>query len=267
MMSFAVSILLHLSAASMVFGPLPAPAPVEPDPFFAVGAPVLEITKSCPQLRYLGRDATFEIVVTNRGDGPANNVVVTDTVSNGVEFRNADNDGQREGNNVVWRLGTLNGGESRTLKMTVHCNTITTVKNSARVAYCSEAVAECEFPVKGIPAILLECVDDPDPIEVGSEVTYTITVTNQGTETGTNIAVVCTLPSEQEFVKGGGATQPTASGKTVTFAPLATLAPKAKASFLLTVKGVSVGDVRFGVSMKSDQIDTPVTETEATRIY
>ncbi len=267
MMPLAVSLLLNLSAASLLLSPTPAPAPLEPDPMFAVGAPVLEITKSCPQLRYLGREATFEIVVTNRGDAPANNVVVTDTVSAGVEFRNADNNGQREGSNVVWRLGTLNGGESRTLKMTVNCNTITIVKNSARVTYCSEAVAECEFPVKGIPAILLECVDDPDPIEVGSDVTYTITVTNQGTETGTNIAVTCTLPAEQQFVKGGGATQPTASGQTITFAALPSLAPKAKAVFTLTVKGVGVGDVRFAVSMKSDQIAPPVTETEATRIY
>jgi D-3-phosphoglycerate dehydrogenase len=46
-----------------------------------------------------------------------------------------------------------------------------------------------------------------------------------------------------------------------------TLAPKAAATFTVTVKGVSPADSRFKVSMKSDQIDSPVEETESTHIY
>ena len=30
----------------------------------------------------------------------------------------------------------------------------------------------CDLEVKGIPAILLECVDDPDPIEINGTLTY-----------------------------------------------------------------------------------------------
>jgi hypothetical protein len=135
------------------------------------------------------------------------------------------------------------------------------------VTYCSEAVAACEFEVKGIPAILLECVDDPDPIEVGGQCTYTITVTNQGTTTGTNIVVDCELADAQEFVKAAGATPGTASGKSVKFAPLASLAAKAKATYMVTVKGVKSADARFKITMKSDQMDTPVMETESTHFY
>ncbi len=240
------------------------PAQTEPS---ETGAPNLELTKKCPNLRYVGREATFEIGLTNRGTGPALSVVVTDTLPAGVEFLNADSNGQREGNNVIWRLGNLDAGQSRTLKINVRCNQITTVRNAAVVTYCAEARAACEFPVKGISAILLECVDDPDPIEVGGQVTYTITVTNQGSETGTNILVECTLAPEQEFVKAGGATEAKADGKTVKFAPLATLAPKAKAVFTVTVKGVKPADTRFRVNLTSDQIETPVMETESTHIY
>lgn len=231
------------------------------------GAPNLELTKKCPSLRFVGRDAAFELTVTNRGTGPALNVVVTDTLPNTVEFLNANNNGQREGQNVVWRIGTLEAGQSRALQINVRCNQITMVRNAAKVTYCAEAQAACEFPVKGIPAILLECVDDPDPIEIGGQMTYTITVTNQGTETGTKIVVECTLPDEEEFVKTGGATEGKADGKTVKFAPLATLAPKAKAVFTVTVKGVKEGDARFRVNLSSEQIETPVMETESTHIY
>jgi uncharacterized repeat protein (TIGR01451 family) len=229
--------------------------------------PMIEISKVCPKLRYLGRDATFEITVTNKGDGAASGVTITDGVPAGVEFVSADSNGQREGSAIVWRIGNLDAGQSRTVKMTVRCNQITMVRNSATVTYCAEAAAGCEFEVKGIPAILLECVDEPDPIEVGGQLTYTIVVTNQGSQEGTNIVIDCVLPPEQEFVKAGGATAGAADGKTVKFAPLPKLAAKARATFTVTVKGIKAGDARFRVNLKSDQIDSPVMETESTHVY
>lgn len=241
------------------------PRPAEPQAG-AVGGPAVEITKSCPNLRYLGRDATFEITVTNRGGGAAQNVVVTDQIV-GSELLSVDGGGVREGNNIVWRLGTLDAGATKKLTATVRCNKIGTVRNTATVTYCAEASAACEFEVKGIPAILLECVDDPDPIEVNGSVTYTIVVTNQGTAVGTNIVVECDLPPEQEFASAQGPTDGASEGKRVRFKPLPSLPARAAATYKVTVKGVAVGDVRFGVRLTSDQVQTPVTETESTHIY
>ena len=75
------------------------------------------------------------------------------------------------------------------------------------------------------------------------------------------------LPAEEEYVSSAGPTDGKADGKVVTFAPLPTLAPKATATYKLVVKGTGEGDVRFKVEMKSDQIDSPVMETESTHIY
>jgi len=233
----------------------------------ASAGPNVEITKSCPGLRYLGRNATFEITVTNRGDAAAQNVVVTDVISGGVQFLSADNGGVREGANLVWRLGTLDAGQSRQLSATFRCDQIGAVRNTATVTYCAESQASCAMEVKGIPAILLECVDDPDPIELNSSLTYTITVTNQGTAIGTGIVIKCTLPAEQEYVSSTGPTQATSAGKDVTYATLATLAAGANTVYKVTVKGIGVGDVRFRVELNSDQITSPVMETESTHIY
>jgi uncharacterized repeat protein (TIGR01451 family) len=232
-----------------------------------VAGPNVEITKSCPSLRYLGRNATFDITVTNSGDAAAQNVVVTDTISGAIQFVSADNQGTRQGNNIVWHLGTLEAGQSRVLKANFMCNQIGIVANTAEVTYCAASVATCQLEVKGIQAILLECVDDPDPVELGTNTTYTISVTNQGSATGTNIVIACTLPAEQEHVSATGPTDATVSGKSVKFAPIPTLAPKAKATFKLTVKGVGVGDTRFRVDMTSDLSSIPVMETESTHIY
>ena len=121
--------------------------------------------------------------------------------------------------------------------------------------------------VRGISAILLECVDVEDPIEVGSMETYLITVTNQGSADGTNIVISCSLPATQAFVSAEGPTQHRVVGNTITFSALPTLAPKAKQIYKVVVKGVGTGDTRFHVTLTSDQIDSPVDETESTHIY
>lgn len=234
----------------------------------AQAAPMVTISKNCPNLRYLGRNAVFEINVTNQGDAPAFDVVVRDEIAGGVQYVGADNGGTREGNLVVWRLGRLDAGQSRVLTVTVRCDQIGRVRNRATVSYCAEAAAECELEVKGIPAILLECVDDPDPIELNGTVTYTITVTNQGTAMGTNIRIKCTLPTEETYQGSSGPTgEGVVAGQDISFPPVPSLSPNAKAVFKVTAGGAAVGDVRFKVEMNTDQIDTPVMETESTRIY
>ncbi len=231
------------------------------------GAPAVSITKECPSLRYVGRNAEFTITVSNTGTGDAQNVVVTDMIPAGISYISSDNGGSRQGNNIVWRIGTLPAGKSAVLTSKFACNTIGDFSNTAKVTYCAEDEATCDISVKGIPAILIECVDNPDPIEVGKNVTYTITVTNQGTAVGTNIKLDCTLPAQEEFVSADGPTRGTGSGKSVTFEPLPSLAPKATATFRVTVKGTDVGDVRFRVEMTSDQLTSKVMETESTNIY
>ena len=56
-------------------------------------------------------------------------------------------------------------------------------------------------------------------------------------------------------------------GNTVTFQPLPSLAPKAKATWRVTVKALKAGDVRFTAVMNTDQLTRPVQETEATHLY
>ena len=100
-----------------------------------------------------------------------------------------------------------------------------------------------------------------------TNVVYVIRVTNQGSATDRNIRVVCEIPAEQTFVAAGGATNGSASGQTVTFAPLPSLAPKASATFRVTVSANAAANIRFKTSMTSDQFTRPVEETEATYLY
>ena len=235
-----------------------------------VRQPKLAIKSNCKDRIFLGRNVTFNFDVSNSGNAACDNTVISVPVPSGSTFVSATNGGQLTDNTVVWNAGTIssNGG-TRHVSLTVKPNGIGTLKAQATAdCVCAKQVATaCKTRVEGIPAILLEVVDNTDPILVGDEVTYVITVMNQGTATGTGIRIVCDIPAEETFISASGATRGSLSGKTVTFAPLPSLAPKAKATFRIVVKAAGAGDVRFKTSLTSDQFKRPIEETESTNLY
>jgi len=233
-----------------------------------VRQPKLEVAKTGPSKRYVTRPATYTITVRNTGDGQARNTVLTDMLPEGMTFVSASHEGRYAEGTVQWSLGTIGPDQSRQVEVTVTPTVQGTMTNRVHAkADCSEASGQVETAVEGISAILLETVDVKDPIAVGSNETYVITVTNQGSAVGTNIQIVCELPTEQEYVSSQGPTDAQAEAQMVVFAPLAELAPKAKVTYQIVAKGLEPGDVRFKVILTSDQMTSPVQETESTNIY
>ncbi len=233
-----------------------------------VRQPVLQVTKTGPALRYLGRPATYEITVTNTGDGPARDTMLTDLLDADSRLVRASDNGQPSGGRVTWRLGTLAPGDSKKVTVEVLGNKRKTISNTATAkAYCAEGSASASTEIRGIPALLLEVIDVEDPIEVGSDITYVITVTNQGTAEGTGIVIGAEMPTQQSFVKAEGPTSHEAQGQTIKYAPLPSLNVGAKATYRIVARGTGEGDVRFRVKMTADQLTSPVEETESTNIY
>lgn len=242
--------------------------PVEAAASVIVTKPELQVNKTGPRERYLGRPATYELTVTNTGNAAARDTTLTDSVPTGTEFVSASDGGQFSGGQVVWRLGALEPGASRRVSVVLRMATAGTARNVARAtAYCAEGSSATEMQVRGVPAVLLEVVDTSDPIEVGGNETYVIEVTNQGTAPDTNIVIVCTLPPEMDYVSAEGPTPHSVSGKVVRFAPVPTLSPKQKIVFRVVTRGLSVGDVRFKTELDADILEPAVEETESTHIY
>lgn len=234
-----------------------------------VRQPVLRVEATCEEQEFIGRPLDYRIVVTNTGDGAAREAVLEDVLPAGVEFVSASSNGRFAGGKITWDLGTLAPRASKTVTARVRPQGSGTYRHTARAnAYCAQLASDsCETKVVGIPAILLEVIDIEDPIEVGDNETYVITVTNQGSIADTNIRIVCTLEANQQHVSNSGATAGTARASQIVFQPLASLAPKAKATWRVVVKNVTPGDVRFKVTLTSDELTRPVEETEATNVY
>lgn len=235
-----------------------------------VTAPSLTINMSGNTKSFIGRQVSYDINAANTGDGVCEGTTVSATIPSCMSFVSATNGGTVQGNRVVWNLGNMAPAARANLRMVLKANTPcdATINAEVNCACADAATASAQTVVTGIPAILLEVIDINDPVAVGDQETYVITVTNQGSAVDTNIKITATLPAGVEFVSTSGATNGTRSGNSVTFAPLSSLAPKEKATWRVVVRAVSEADARFRVVMTSDELGaTPVQETEATTYY
>lgn len=126
----------------------------------------------------------------------------------------------------------------------------------------------CLSLVLGVPAVLVELVDEADPVEVGGEVVYLIDVTNQGSAPLRGLRITAAVPGTQEFVSGTGAAEVSVREGVLTTAPLPVLAPQAVASWRVVMRAVGAGDTRFRIEVKVDDFPRgAIEEVESTQQF
>lgn len=231
--------------------------------------PRLGINIEGPDAEYVDRPIAYRITVTNEGDAPARDAVASVAAPGASKLVNIGTDGRMERNAIQWALGTLEPRASKTITFTLSGTEAANLSTVARArAVCAEDVTDtAQTRILTIPALVLESVDLSDPVRVGENVVYRISVTNQGSGNDNNIRVAAKLPAELQYVSASGTTEATAEGQNVRFAPLATLAPGRSAIWELTAKANQAGDVRFEVQLESESLTKPASENEPTRLY
>jgi len=229
-----------------------------------------ELTLTCHAMEEVLplRPAVVCLTARNSGDASASLTTVTLAIPTNATFVSATAGGEAFTNQVVWKLAKLPVGASNQLCATFNSATpgllafTTTLRSGS-----ATASTECVTRVKGVPAVLLEVIDLEDPIEVGTNETYEVLVTNQGSETLTNLKVVCHMEESQAFDSGSGSTPIKADARVITTEILPQLKSKENAAWKIIVKTLQAGDVRFTTELNCDQFTVPIKEVEATQQY
>ena len=178
----------------------------------------LSITKTdSPDPVTVGGTLTYNISVTNSGPNSASNVVVTDTIPGSTTFVSASSSqGSCSGTSTVTcNLGTLTNGASATVTIVVIPTTTGSISNQASVTSSTTDPNTSDNttpwvnttvnpPPSNVADLSINKTDSTDPVSAGGILTYSITVTNIGPNTATNVTVTDNLP--------GGVTNINASG-------------------------------------------------------
>lgn len=234
-------------------------------------APALQIGLSGPKLRYLEREATYEVAIANPGTAPAKEIEVVTYLPKGMKFVSADHQGQYEAKNhaVYWSLAELPANQSGAAKVTLLPLQTGEQKLSVegRAELGLKQACEKTVQVEGIAELQFAISDSANPIEVGNDTTYTVHLTNRGSSPATNVRLSVVLPPAIKPVSGDGPTRVVLQGAQVAIDPLARVAPGEQATYKLRVQGVEAGAHRVQFQLVTDETSVPVTREEVTKVY
>ncbi|HKB08602.1 MAG TPA: DUF11 domain-containing protein, partial [Candidatus Polarisedimenticolia bacterium] len=154
-----------------------------------VPPPVLNISKTdAPDPVVAGSNITYTISYSNTGPTRATGVVITDTIPANTSFVSASNGGSLAAGVVTWNIGNLNGGASGTRTLVVQVasplNNGTVITNGTYNIDSNEttltAGAAVTTTVSSAPVMTISKTDAPDPVNAGSNITYTLSYSNTG---------------------------------------------------------------------------------------
>lgn len=244
---------------------------VEDQVTIQVLAPQIEIAVEGPAKRFLDREATYQISLTNRGTAPAKNVRLTASLAAGLQFVRTNNAGSYDPttHSVQWLLAELPIGRTGSVELVV--NPIAAGEQDLVCSVQDDLGPGVEKRltvfVEGISALHFQVADTKDPVAVGMETIYEIRVVNQGTKEATNVQVMAILPEGIRPLAGEGPVPNTVNGNEVLFGKLNRLAAKGEAVFRIRGQAIAPGDQRIRVQILSDDIRLPVTKEESTQVY
>jgi large repetitive protein len=168
-----------------------------------------------------GQDTVFTLTVTNDGPDATTGVVVADRLPAGLAYVSDDGGGTYDPATGDWAVGDLGVGDSARLRITATVTQPGEIVNAAEVT-ASGLPDPDSTPGNGNPGeddsaqvvlnadnradLSLTKTASPTKVEIGGQVTYTLTLRNAGPDTATGVVVRDQLPAGVSYVRHRGGT-------------------------------------------------------------
>ncbi|HET7063447.1 MAG TPA: DUF11 domain-containing protein [Rudaea sp.] len=155
----------------------------------------------------VGDTVTFTVTVTNNGPTAATNVTLADLLPAGLTFVSATpSQGTYASATGVWTIGSIANSGSATVALNATVVSPTAQTNTAAITHgdqsdpnlANNSASATVTPLQADLAIA-KTVDNPAP-GVGNTVTFTVTLSNIGPDSATNVIVTDLLPAGLAFV-------------------------------------------------------------------
>jgi uncharacterized repeat protein (TIGR01451 family) len=212
----------------------------------------LTVTKSGPMSAVAGNNISYTITVTNAGPSDAASVSLTDTIPAGTTFVSvtpAAGWNCSGTSTVTCTIATLTAGSMGSFTLVVKTSAAaangTMLSNTATVSSTTADPApgnnsSTASTTLSTSADLSITKTGPPSANSGSNITYTITVMNNGPSNATTVAMNDPLPASTTFVSlsapgGWNCTTPAVGANGTVNCTIATLAPSTTSTFTLVV--------------------------------
>lgn len=154
--------------------------------------PQLALRHEAPESVLVGQDFQMNIILENRGNGPAEEVVLLEDVPEGLDFGT----GQKE---LEYPIGTLRPGEVRQVPLRLRASRVGHVKNVLVATGAGKLQAETTVNLRIVSPQLTLSIDGATRKFLKRPATHSITVSNPGSAPALNVQVVARLPRGLQF--------------------------------------------------------------------
>ncbi len=172
------------------------------------------VTKIGPGTISAGANITYDVTVTNNGPSDAANVSLTDTLPAGTTFVSATQDSGPAfscsgTSTITCTIDPLPAGETATFTFVFHVSPSvangTIIDNTANVASTTgdpdgDNNSSTSSATVAVEADVAVVKNGPTSIEAGTDITYSVTVTNNGPSDATTVTLTDAVPANTTVV-------------------------------------------------------------------
>lgn len=152
-------------------------------------SPQVAVRKIGPAVAGVRTTLSYQIEVSNPGDLPAEDVVLSDELPEGLTYVEANPPPDATGPRLQWRLGQLGPGESRVVEMTARATQAGPLNNCAEVIAAGGLKASDCAATTVVPPSVDVKLSGPSEATVGSQVTFEILITNTSQTPATGLLI------------------------------------------------------------------------------
>jgi uncharacterized repeat protein (TIGR01451 family) len=225
-----------------------------------------------PNPAAVGQEFSYALTVTNGGPNAATAVRLENALPAGVGFVSA-NSSQGGCTNVdgvvICELGDLNAGAAAAVVIVAWSSQLGSVTNTAMVS-ATEAEAETSnnastvvHQIKRDTDLSLALAATPNPVLLGSHLSYTLTVTNRGPNAATRVRLDNPLPESVDLVSVESNQGSITNVEGIIRCELGELAVGATATATIVVVPTVAGQITNVATLTIEEIDSNLTDNVA----
>ena len=203
-----------------------------------VTKPVLEIVHQTEATHLIGDSVVLDVIVINKGDGPAKNVLIQQKVPEQLEFPDGLPNASR---GIEYEVGTLMPGKSQRVKLALKAANIGKIQSVMYASAEGGLRAKHELPIEVIAPKLVTQSSGPKKRFLKRSATHEFRVANRGTANATNVQLIAKLPNGLRFVQANNQGRYD-SGSHAVYWSLAELAQNIEAKVELKTMPIDVGN-------------------------